>query len=233
MSYFAKRFDRSVFTGLPLTIFVVVILVLLGTFVGITDSIVNSLPIVTIDVSFENSLYMVRSPSLAQTFYVITYFADQITIGILMVMALAYLYFKKELTYIYSLILTFVGAETSVYLIKILINRTRPPTNIAFYIEQSGSFPSGHAATALAFFGFVAYYLVRHIVAKDKKFFVVLIASIIIALVGFSRLYLGVHYLSDVIGGFIMGGLWLVAGITFREHHFYNTSLKKGKNPSM
>jgi undecaprenyl-diphosphatase len=111
-----------------------------------------------------------------------------------------------------------------------LINRARPGADIAYYLENSQSFPSGHSAIAMAFFGFITYYFIYHVTGKDKKTLVLLFGALLIALVGFSRLYLGVHFLSDVIGGFLIGGLWLIVSITFRERHFYLSSLKKGKS---
>src|ERR1035437_8336078 len=232
-AFLKKRFERDVFTGIPLTIFIIIFLILLGTFVGITESIVNSSPITKFDNNFANFLYQFRTPFLAQVFYVITNFANQITVIILGVIALIYLYLKKELAYLYALTLVFLGTEASVYLIKIFINRPRPIVDIAYYIETSASFPSGHSTIAIAFFGFVTYYLLSHVAGKNKKTILILLGTILIALIGFSRLYLGVHFLSDVLGGFLIGGLWLVVGITFRERHFHNASLKKGKNPGM
>src|ERR1035437_4414746 len=232
-AFLKKRLKRNVFTGLPLSIIIIIFLILLGTFVGITESIVNSSPMIRFDNSFANFIYQLRTPFLAQFFYAITNFANQITVIILGAIALIYLYLKKELAYLYALILVFLGTEASVYLIKILINRSRPIADIAYYIETSPSFPSGHSAIAIAFFGFVTYYLVCHIVGKNKKAILILLGTLLIALIGFSRLYLGVHFLSDVLGGFMIGGLWLVVGITFRERHFHNASLKKGKNPGM
>ena len=232
-AFLKNRLEQNVFTGLPLTIFVIIFLILLGTFVGITDSIVSSSPMVTFDNSFANFLYQFRTPFLAQVFYVITNFANQITVIILGVIALIYLYIKKELAYLYALTLVFLGTEASVYLIKIFINRPRPIADIAYYIETSPSFPSGHSTIAIAFFGFVTYYLLCHVSGNNKKSILILIGALLIALIGFSRLYLEVHFLSDVLGGFLIGGLWLVVGITFRERHFYNDSLKKGKNPGI
>ncbi len=226
-----KRLEKKVFTGLPLTIFVIVFLILLATFVGITGSIVNSTPIVQIDYTFTNYLFHYRTVPLAKTFYLITHFADQITIIILLIASLVYLYFKKELAYLYALILTFIGTEGSVFLIKIFINRARPGADIAYYLEGSKSFPSGHSTIAMAFFGFITYYLIHHLKTRSKRSLIIFLGALIIGLVGFSRLYLGVHYLSDVLGGFLLGALWLVAGITFRERHFYISSINKEKTP--
>src|ERR1035437_2245001 len=231
-AFLKKRLKRNVFTGLPLSIIIIIFLILLGTFVAITESIVNSSPMIRFDNSFANFIYQLRTPFLAQFFYAITNFANQITVIILGVIALIYLYLKKELAYLYALILVFLGTEASVYLIKILINRPRPIADIAYYIEASPSFPSGHSAIAIAFFGFVTYYLICHVKGNvKKKTILIVLGTILTALIGFSRLYLGVHFLSDVLGGFLIGGLWLTVGITFRERHFYNDSLKKGKSP--
>ncbi len=228
-----KRLEKEVFTGLPLTILLVVFLIILATLVGITDSIVNGAAIVKFDTNFSHSLFVLRTPFLAKVFYIITNFADQITLAVLAVISLAYAYLKKELAYLYSLIIIFLGTDASVFLIKIFINRARPGSDIAYYIENSKSFPSGHSAIAMAFYGFITYYFIHHIKRKSKKTAVICIGVLLIGLIGFSRLYLGVHYLSDVLGGFLLGGLWLLAGITFREQHFYTASIKKGKDTTL
>lgn len=207
----------------------VIFLILLVVFIGITASIVTALPLVIFDKSFAHFLFTLRTPFLAQAFYLITNFADQITIAILGIAALLYLYFKKELAYIYALIGIFLGTEASVYILKILINRPRPLADIAYYVEKDPSFPSGHSAIATAFFGFITYYLIRHSEGRNKKGIVLLLGTLLILVVGFSRLYLGVHYMSDVLGGFLMGGLWLVAGITCYERYLSTTLLKKGE----
>src|SRR4029078_11618304 len=116
-----KRWERKVFTALPLTVLIIMFAILLGTFFGITDLIVNSAPMVQIDYTFTNFLFHHRCPGMAKMFYFITHFADQITIVVLLVISLAYLYFKKEIAYLYALILTFLGAEGTAYLIKIFI----------------------------------------------------------------------------------------------------------------
>lgn len=228
--FMKKRLERKVFTGLPLTIFIIVFVLLLATFLGITDSIVNSSSMVKIDNTFTHYLFNLRTPALANFFYVVTSFGGQAVIIFLLLVASLYLFFKKEMAYLYALLLTFIGTEGSVFLIKIFINRDRPGQDLAFYLEKSKSFPSGHSAASMAFYGFVTYYLMHHIVKRNYRTIAVICGTLVIGLIGFSRLYLGVHFLSDVLGGFLVGGLWLVAGITFRERHFYIDSLKKGKN---
>jgi membrane-associated phospholipid phosphatase len=227
-----KRLGKKVFTGLPLTILVIVFLILLATLLGITDSIVNSRVMVQVDSTFANFLFHLRTPFMAKSFYAITYLGNVFIVTIPFLAGLIYLYFKKEFAYLYALFLAFIGTEGSVYLIKIFIHRDRPGGDIAYYLENSKSFPSFHASIAMVFYGFVVYYLIHHITGRRNKSWIIVLGAVIIGLIGFSRLYLGVHYLSDVLGGFLIGGLWLTAGITFRERHFYISSLKKGEAAS-
>src|SRR4051794_13276614 len=95
--FLKKRFERKVFTGLPLTIFIIVFMLLLGTFLGITDAVVNSHRIVKIDDTLAHFLFDSRTPTLADFFYVVTSFGGQLIIIFLMLVSLAYLFFKKEL----------------------------------------------------------------------------------------------------------------------------------------
>src|ERR1035437_3483856 len=125
-AFIKRRFGRDAFTGLPLSILLLIFFILLATFVGITESIVTSAPIVGLDVSFSHLIFLQRSVSLTNIFYAITNIASWIPISILSVITLAYLYLKKELAYLYAFVLTIIGNEISVYYIKIFINRDRP-----------------------------------------------------------------------------------------------------------
>src|SRR3989344_6260660 len=165
-------------------------------------------------------LLLHRTPLLTKAFYFITYFGEQMVIGIMLIILLAYLYLKKEMGYLYSCLFVFLATDASVYFIKIFVNRARPSADMAYYLETSKSFPSAHAAIALAFFGFVAYYLIKQTSEKNQKSAVIFSATLLVLLVGFSSLYLGEHYLSDVLAGFIVGGMWLIIGIIIRQKYF-------------
>ena len=102
-----------------------------------------------------------------------------------------------------------VGSEVTTYILKLIVDRARPSD--ALILEHSASFPSGHATIAIAFYGFLAYLLLREI--KKYRALTLVVSIIIILAIGFSRLYLGVHYLSDVLVGYLIGVVWLVIGI--------------------
>lgn len=94
-------------------------------------------------------------------------------------------------------------------LLKELFRRERP--ELHRLIEEGGySFPSGHSMASFLFYGMVAVFLYLFVVSRLAKLGIVLAAVILIACVGASRIYLGVHYPSDVLAGYAAGGAWLV-----------------------
>src|SRR2546422_3373483 len=98
------------------------------------------------------------------------------------------------------------------------IRRPRPPYAAAFLHHYSWSFPSGHAMGSLIGYGMLAYVLaVLWIHRRSAQISVVLGAALLILAIGLSRLYLGVHYFSDVMGGYAAGLLWLSACISGLE----------------
>jgi undecaprenyl-diphosphatase len=102
---------------------------------------------------------------------------------------------------------------------KFIFHRARP--GVAIYPENSFSFPSGHATIAVAFYGFLTYALIRSSKKWKRKINIFFVGFILIFLIGFSRLYLGVHYFSDVWGGYLAGAIWLIIAISFSEYFSY------------
>jgi undecaprenyl-diphosphatase len=89
-------------------------------------------------------------------------------------------------------------------------------------VETSYSFPSGQAMESMVVYGMLAYFAVLILSGSGKRVAVALGAAVLVALIGFGRMYLGAHYLSDVVGGFVAGGAWLgavVAGWEARRGH--------------
>jgi undecaprenyl-diphosphatase len=98
-------------------------------------------------------------------------------------------------------------------ILKQIFLRPRPVFPQAFLVDSGYSFPSGHTMISLVFYGAVAFLVLLTLKKRWNKFFVVLGFILISALIGFSRLYLGVHYLTDVLAGWAAGGLWLTVCI--------------------
>jgi membrane-associated phospholipid phosphatase len=112
-----------------------------------------------------------------------------------------------------GLLMAVVGLTTLIAeLLKIVINRPRPTADLVtiYVYESSKSFPSGHSFFSMLFFGMLGYLAVTHLHKTGIKILILSILSILILWVGFSRVYLGAHLPSDVVGGYIIGGLFLM-----------------------
>ena len=110
-----------------------------------------------------------------------------------------------------GLLVSVLGTTAAVYIVKELVARPRPDAWLASYVEQSFSFPSGHAALSVAFYGFIAWVMAHQWPHRSRSIFIA--AAILVALIIFTRLYLGLHYLTDVAGGAAIGAIFLMLGI--------------------
>ena len=103
-----------------------------------------------------------------------------------------------------------VSGTLLVSLFKMVFARERPPANFADFIALGWSFPSGHASmSALVYLTLGAFIASRQILSAERKF-ILLVAAIFTALVGVSRVVLGVHFATDVLGGWIFGTSWAI-----------------------
>ena len=98
-------------------------------------------------------------------------------------------------------------------LLKRILQRPRP-TEFRLVEEKGYSFPSGHSMVSMAFYGYLIYLIYRYIKNKYVKWTLITILNILICLIGISRIYLGVHYTSDVLGGFLLSISYLVIYIS-------------------
>jgi len=109
------------------------------------------------------------------------------------------------------------GSEIMTAIGKIALHRARPGGLAPAYTEISFSFPSGHATVAVALYGFLVYYVWQQAKSWYWKVNALFTGLLVILAIGFSRLYLGVHFLSDVLSGYLVGFLWLVTAIAIIE----------------
>ena len=110
--------------------------------------------------------------------------------------------------------LSFAG-YFAVPLFKLWVDRARPVFAVPLVKETSASFPSGHAVGSAIVFGMLAYLLIR--AAPRRWLTIVTFSSSLIALIGFSRVYLGAHWLSDVVAGLAFGLGWVALWVAVAE----------------
>lgn len=124
-------------------------------------------------------------------------------------------------------------ALTVIQYTKLAFNRPRPPYNGAFVMEDSLSFPSGHSLGSMAAYGFLAYLIVLGVVRPSTRRIGIACCIVLIVVIGFSRMLLGVHYLSDVLAGFVLGLAWLLLAVALIEdlrYHVGRSAMFDGQN---
>ena len=227
-SFIAARFKRKIFYGLPLTFLTIAFFYVLFLLFGFIKSFVLSEVIFGTDVRVENLLYVFRDDGFIKFFYWVTLLGNwQIIVSFGVVLSIIFFILRKKV-YILALWIAIFGTQLFDTLGKITFNRPRPIS--AIFIENTTSFPSGHAAIVVAFYGFISYVILRTREGRRKKINVLIISFGIIFLIGFSRMYLGLHYLSDVIGGYLLGALWLIIAISIYEWAAYKQAVKNIAN---
>lgn len=112
-----------------------------------------------------------------------------------------------------SIILNLIVITGLNQILKYILQRPRP-TEYRLIEETGFSFPSGHSMVSMAFYGYLIYLIYKYVKNKDLKWISIVLLSILICSIGISRIYLGVHYTSDVLGGFSISISYLVIYIS-------------------
>jgi undecaprenyl-diphosphatase len=115
------------------------------------------------------------------------------------------------------LLVLIIGADALQALLKPVFQRERPSAFFGYPDPTSYSFPSGHAVLSVCFYVALAAMISPRIGSRVKKAAIWAAAVLIIALIGFTRIYLGVHYASDVLAGYAAGAVWLAVVAAMNE----------------
>lgn len=140
----------------------------------------------------------------------VTFLASSLFLSSVSVLLIPGIFIKRKYSFYSAIIILNVALSSIVNVgLKWLINRARP--DILHLTEVSGlSYPSGHSMVATCFYGFLIYLCCRYASSGYKMIFAAALSGLIL-LIGLSRIYLGVHYASDVLGGLSFGIFWLGA----------------------
>ncbi len=219
-TFILNRLSLKHFTGLPLTIILFICGINIMLLSQLAEDVVESEGIVAVDENFTQMLYDIRTVWVSEFFYFISYFGTREAVFAVGGVLTVFLLVKKEYIAVVAFWVAMAGTGLSVQYGKKYISRDRPE-DVGYYTEKNFSFPSGHATTSMGLYGFCAYLLYRLSRTALTRKFILVIAGILIPAVGFSRIYLGVHYLSDVLAGFLLGLLWVLLGLSVLEWLYY------------
>jgi len=212
----AARFSPEGEYGLHLTAGLAMLVVATAFFAHLAGAVVAGAPITRLDVEVANWLHPhAHAGGLLRSFLLaVTHMHS--TPGILALAALfgVHLYRRGHRYSLIALTSSVPGGQILNVVLKHTFERARPHFAEPILELTTYSFPSGHAMGATVLYGFIACYLARHARSWWGRVLPFVLALSMVATVAFSRMYLGVHYLTDVLAGMVEGCAWLAVCIT-------------------
>jgi membrane-associated phospholipid phosphatase len=199
--------DRLRGVGLPLLAALVALAASLWVFGLIADDIVEKE--MGADQRLANWLHGQATDPLTDVFHGITFLGNFVTLLAVTLLAVTILWRRRERTDAVFVGLAFVGAQVLSSGMKLGFRRDRPFFPDPLATESTFSFPSGHAMVSLAVYGAIALVLARRLSTNGRRALLVGVVAVLVLAIGFSRLYLGVHFLSDVLAGYAAGIAWV------------------------
>lgn len=187
-----------------------VMLVCAALFVAIAASVAMDAPILEQDLRVSVWLHTHGNPTLTAFLFAITQLHSTLGVAVMSLIVAYFVWRRGDRFWVLALALAVPGGMLLNVGLKHLFDRPRPTWDHPLLTLSSNSFPSGHAAGATVFYGFLAAYMVWRVKRASARATAIAACALMIALVGFSRVYLGVHYLSDVLGAMSMSTAWLV-----------------------
>jgi membrane protein DedA with SNARE-associated domain/membrane-associated phospholipid phosphatase len=236
LRWLLRRLTPGQYLGLHLTIGLLAAAGGLWLFGGLAEDLLTGDPIVRFDRALDAYLHARATPPLTTFFLIITAFGSIEPLVLLGVVMAAFLAWGRRWVFLGSWLAAVAGSAVLNHLLKGLFARPRPHFEHPLLVETSYSFPSGHAMESFVVYGMLAYFAVLALRTWESRVGVVCGAALLVVLIGFSRMYLGVHYLSDVLAGYAAGAVWLSALITGvetirRSKKEANTGGRTSENP--
>lgn len=198
---------------LPYVITVVIALIVvvggINLFVELTETLKSDL-LADYDQQITEYVISHRSPVLTKYFVFVTHVGDVYGYAIvLIVFTLMSIFVFKRWKYTVQIFLVLLLSAVSNLMLKRFVDRARPGIEHMVSVETL-SYPSGHAMSAMAFYGFLMYLFYRFKINIFLKIGIIMLLGLLILSIGLSRIYLGVHFPSDIAGGYIAGFIWVV-----------------------
>lgn len=215
LSKLAKFLRKELSTDNPdlpyyLLIFFSFLVFLAGTnlFVDLSEELSRG-PLKRYDRQITAYILSFRNPELTAFFQFITDMGDVYAYLIMTSLTGIFFFFKlRNKKFIFQLVGVLVLSALANIALKRAFNRARPTIEHLVAVETL-SYPSGHAMSAMAFYGFLTYLIFKIKMSHSIRLLLTILFSFLILSIGISRIYLGVHFPSDVAGGFIAGLIWV------------------------
>ena len=193
-----------------LTLFAVAFVLVAVPFGWLLTQVVRNGWLVRVDTSAARHLHqwVGRSPGVVRGLKVLTVLGAPVLFYVLVIAGSLALWWRhRRRLAVFLLVTTAIGGLLTT-VVKMAVDRPRPSLIAPVATASGGSFPSGHAMGATVVYGALLLVFVPFVARRRRKLLVVATAVLVLA-IGFSRLALGVHYISDVLGAYVLGLAWL------------------------
>ncbi len=203
--------------GLHLTIGFLISALGLWIFLGVTEDVLHHDPLTQFDMTLVDWFQAHHGPVADQVFRAISALGSPLVLITVALGVAVFFVVSKQSLLLEGWLLALVGGALLNNVLKRAIHRPRPYAASAS-LSGSWSFPSGHAMVSLIGYGMLAYFLfILGPRSPRVRLAIVACTTLLVLAIGLSRLYLGAHYFSDVVGGYAAGMLWLSACISGLE----------------
>jgi undecaprenyl-diphosphatase len=222
--FFRLHFSLSLLLGFLSSV------LLLGFFAFLSRQIVGETSVVRFDSTLANALHVRTIPSIIHVMRLLTMLGSQAVIVLGLVIGLWF--YRHQWFWQLGVWATgLIGGELLNFLLKLWFRRSRPMFENPIIQLRTFSFPSGHAMMSLITYGLLAYILLLRVHDRNLRLVIIVTTIALIALIGFTRMYLGAHFFSDVIAGYAAGGVWLIVTITAMRIAHRRDMIRTGPAP--
>lgn len=206
-----RRFRAGEWYGLNLTIALVFFILALFSFGEIVEDLIDKETLFYLDFKIQRLVEGVISPDTTRFMVDITNIGGVYLTAIIACAMALYLLYRRHWWELFTLFLVVGFGGSLLVILKLFFHRPRPMPQMV--VAHGYSFPSAHSFAAMLVYGFLIYTTWKFIKSKALRFIIFSLSVLLIILVGISRVYLNVHWLTDVLGGYAAGFAWLTFSI--------------------
>jgi membrane-associated phospholipid phosphatase len=231
--FLMARLDRKSYLGLHLTVGLVVIALGLWAFGGLLEEVLDNATLVQMDLAAARWIHSTTTPGGARVFVAITNIGSPPMMAAIALLGVLVTFVARHRLLAGAWTAAAAGGALLDYVLKTTVHRSRPEYAAAFLHGSSYSFPSGHAMGSIIGYGFLAYAITLTVRWAGSHRRLVLAGAVLLTLlIGISRVYLDVHYPSDVVGGWAAGLAWLAVCVTGYEFVTGRSALRHPPTPA-
>lgn len=232
IAFVRARLSPGGYLGLHLTLGALVLVGASWLFGGIAEDVLTGDPLTVVDVQVAHWFHERATPAVTQFMLAVSHLNGPLAIPAYVLLAALYLMWKRSWYWLTCLLVTVPTGALLNVLMKYAFQRARPTFEHPILTLTSYSFPSGHASGSMLFFGILAAYLVSQTPSWRRRVAIVLAVFAAVVLASFSRVYLGVHYLSDVLAGMAEAVAWLaLCFVGIHTYWKYRAATRAGPPP--